>query len=239
MAKEMIAKLDLHGEVAPKAAALWVRAALHSYANAHEAPDKEAALAELAAATKTVIDSWPDKPEADDARIALGQASLVQGKPAEALQAFEQVNQRSLRYPLALLVAAQTHLRLMDQEQKKPMADAQVVARELAAARQQLEKSVQLLGSETPSDPGAASQALETRLLLAQVYLIGGEPPKAIELLQPIVDALKDAAPPQLDPTTVKAFSTAVKAYAATDNWPRLAAAWPACSWSAARTIRR
>ena len=81
---------------------------------------KDAALAELAAATKMVIDNWPDKPEADDARIALGQASLVQGKPAEALAAFEQVNQRSLRYPLALLVAAQTHLRLMDQEQKKP-----------------------------------------------------------------------------------------------------------------------
>ena len=85
LAKEMIAKLDPRGEVAPKVGALWVRAALHGYATAHEAPAKEAALAELAAATKLVVDNWPDKPEADDARIALGQASLVQGKPAEAL----------------------------------------------------------------------------------------------------------------------------------------------------------
>ncbi len=178
-----------------------------------EAPAKEAALAELTAATKMVIDNWPDKAEADDARIALGQASLVQGKPAEALRAFEQVNQRSLRYPLALLVAAQTHLRLMDQEQHKSTVDPDAVAKELAAARQQLEKSIELQGKETSTDPGAASQALESRLLLAQVYLLVGDPPKAIELLQPIVDALKDAAPPQLDPTTVKVFSTAVKAY--------------------------
>ena len=220
LAKEMLGTLDLHGELAPKLGALWVRAALHGYATASEATAKEAALAELTAATKMVVDNWPDKPEADDARIALGQASLVQGKPAEALAAFEQVNQRSARYPLALLVAGQTHLRLFDQEQKKTNADPEVVAKELTAARQQLEKSVELLGKEPPADPQAAAQGLETRLLLAQVYLLGNEPPKAIELLQPMVDALKDAAPAALDATTVKVFSTAVKAYAAAGQLP-------------------
>jgi hypothetical protein len=219
LAKEMIAKLDPHGELAPKLGAVWVRAALHGYATS-ETSAKEAALAELNAATQQVVENWPDKPEADDARIALGQASVVQGKLAAALEAFEQVNQRSLRYPLALFVAAQTHLRIMEQEQKKANADPDVVAKTLAAARERLEKSIQLQGNEPPADPGAAAQSLETRLLLAQVYLLVGEPPKAIELLQPIVDALKDAAPAQLDATTLKAFSIAVNAYAAAGQLP-------------------
>ncbi|HEY1786257.1 MAG TPA: hypothetical protein VGG30_11935 [Pirellulales bacterium] len=220
LAKEMIGKLDMHGELAPKAGSLWVRASLHGYATSSEPAAKEAALAELTAATKLVVENWPDKPEADDARIALGQASLVQGKPAEALAAFEQVNQRSARYPLSLLVAAQTHLRLLDQEQKKSNADPAVVAKELAAALQQLEKSVELQGKEPPADPQTASQSFETRLLLAQVYLLSNESPKAIEILQPMVDALKEAAPAALDPSTVKAFSTAVRAYAVVGQLP-------------------
>jgi cellulose synthase operon protein C len=219
LAKELLPKLDQRGELAPRVAALWVRAALSSLATAADAPAKEAALTELAAATKTVIDSWPDKPEADDARIALGQASLVQGKPQDALAVFEQVNGRSLRYPLSLLVAAQTHLRLLDQEQKKPTPDPAAIAKELSTAQQQLEKSVDLQGQAGASDPAAAPQLLETRLLLAQVYLVAGEPAKASALLQPIVDTFKDAAPAQLDQTMIKAFSAAVRAYATTGKF--------------------
>ncbi|HEX4143027.1 MAG TPA: hypothetical protein VHY91_05715 [Pirellulales bacterium] len=220
LAKELLAKLDLHGELAPKVGAVWVRAALHGYATASDAAAKQAALTELTAATKLVVDTWPDKAEADDARIALGQASLVQGKPAAALEAFEQVNQRSPRYPLALLVAAQTHLRVLDQEQKTSNPDPDVVAKELAAARQQLEKSIELQSKETPTEPSAVQQLFETRLLLSQVYLLVGEPPKAIELLQPIVDSLKDAGAPQLDATAIKAFSIAVNAYVAAGQLP-------------------
>ena len=42
--------------------------------------------------------TWPAKPEADDARMALGQASIVGGKIDEALAAFEKVNPKSERY---------------------------------------------------------------------------------------------------------------------------------------------
>ena len=52
-----------------------------------------------------------------------------------------------------------------------------------AAARKHLE------GAHGVPARSAAAQALETRLLLAQVDLIAHEPAKAIELLRPIVDS--------------------------------------------------
>ncbi len=84
VAKPLLEKVDRRGD--------WLRAwppcgsvpAPHSFATAQDQGAKDAALEELTEATKMVIDAWPDKAEADDARIALGQASLVQGRPRGA-----------------------------------------------------------------------------------------------------------------------------------------------------------
>src|SRR5262249_13725258 len=55
--------------VAPAAASLAVSAALSLYAKAQ---DKQASLARLERLARQAIERWPDRPEADDARIALG-----------------------------------------------------------------------------------------------------------------------------------------------------------------------
>ncbi len=107
---------------------------------------------------------------------------------------------------------------LLDAEQHKPNhGDAETVKKELAAARQQLEKSVELQG--TPADPTAVgSVSSRPSSGLAEVDLMSGDAAKAAELLQPIIDGFQQAAPGPLDPTQLKAFSAAVRAYATTNQ---------------------
>ena len=76
-------------DVAPSAASLGVSCALSIYQSAE---DKDAAMKKLTAISDYTIKTWPDKAEADDARIALGQASLMQQDFAKAIEVFENVN---------------------------------------------------------------------------------------------------------------------------------------------------
>ncbi len=108
------------------AAALAVSAALSNYARAK---DKMAAFKQLEAIASETIERWPDKPEADDARIALGQASLVRGDAVAALAVFENVDPRSARYPAAMQLAGQTHWRLYLIERNKGAAGRRGQAR--------------------------------------------------------------------------------------------------------------
>ena len=79
-------------------------AALNLYA---EAPDdkKPAALEKLTRLAEFTEKNWPDRPEADDARMARGQAKLVVGQVREAIDVFERVNPKSARYGVAMCLA--------------------------------------------------------------------------------------------------------------------------------------
>ena len=89
---------------AAQASALAVSAALNLYDDAPE-DKKPAALERLMELAKFTETNWPDLPEADDARIARGQAKLVVGQVRQAIDIFERVNPRSERYPLAMYSA--------------------------------------------------------------------------------------------------------------------------------------
>ena len=95
--------------VAPMASAFAVQTALSRFATAG-ADQKRSALAELEELVKQTIAAWPQRPEADDARMALGQAQAVMGKMTEALEVFEHVNPKSPRYPMALYLAGRAVL---------------------------------------------------------------------------------------------------------------------------------
>ena len=104
---------------APMAGSLAVSAALNLYAAAPEGK-KTAALERLKKYARLTEEAWPGKPEADDARMMLAQADLVQGKIDEALAGFEKIDPRSERYPNALLLAAETYFRRWLAEKEKP-----------------------------------------------------------------------------------------------------------------------
>ncbi len=212
-------KIDPKSETAGKLAALKVHIILRRYAASKDQAEKEKLLAELTDAAAAVIEKWPDKPAADDARVAMAQAAMVQGKTADAVSQLESVNPRSDRYPLALYMAAQGHLRLWNGEKQKAPAErkADVMKQESEKAIEDLEKSVEL---QTKNAEGqmVPAQLIEAELVLGQIYLETNEAKKASDLLQPVVDSIKASKPEKLDATMLKVFNTAVKACVATGD---------------------
>ena len=207
--------LNPKGEIAAKLATLRVYIILKRYGKATDQKDKAELLEQLQTAAKKVIDGWPDKSTADDARIALAQASMVQGKTQEGVEQLENVNPRSEQYGKALYMAAQGHLRLWKSEKDKEAGKA-----EAQKAINDLEKSVEIQAKAAQGGQ-ASQQLMEAQLIMGQVYMELNEPQKAAAVLQPMVDSVKAHKPERLDPTMVKLFNTAVRASVATGDMAR------------------
>jgi hypothetical protein len=204
---------------APMAGSLAVSAALNLYAAAPEGK-KAAALERLKKYARLTEEAWPGKPEADDARMMLAQADLVQGKIDEALAGFEKIDPRSERYPNALLLAAETYFRRWLAEKEKPEksrnkgqmdADLDHALKNLNASLRLQEKKAE------PGEPPSRSM-IETQLLLAEIKLNTGNAEEAAALLQPLVDAVTASQPEEVDNTIVRIYAGAVRAYLAQDN---------------------
>lgn len=208
---EQIAHEQPETPLAPRASSLAVAAALSLYARAQ---DKQAALARLEKIAHEVIERWPERAEADDARIALGQASLVRGDLPQAVEVFERVNPRSQRYPSAMYLAGQTHWRLY--LAKRPKAADPDEAKQIAVERDKAEEQlrISLAGQRKDAEPGKplSRQMLETQLLLAELKADAGQEQQAAELLDPLVQWIGKEKPSPLDHTLMRVFIAAIRA---------------------------
>ncbi|MGD0656184.1 MAG: hypothetical protein ABSA16_17750 [Thermoguttaceae bacterium] len=205
--------------IAPQAGSLAVSAALNLYSAAPK--DKKAeALKRLKKYASLAEDSWPGRPEADDARMMLAQADLVQGKIDEALAGFEKIDPRSERYPNALLLAAETYWRRRLAEMEKPEGSrnkGQMDA-DLDRALRNLETGLKLQQKKVVPGEQLPRPLVETQLLLAEIKLGGGDAREAAALLQPLVDAFAAAKPEEADNVIVRIYAGAVRAYLALDD---------------------
>ncbi|MGD9720427.1 MAG: hypothetical protein AB7O59_06655 [Pirellulales bacterium] len=211
------------GALAPQAAALSVSAALALYARAE---DKPTALARLDGLAAQLLKRWPDKAEADDARIALGQASLVRGELDQAAAAFEEVNPRSLRYGAAMFLAGQTNWRRYLIAKSRPGAAVQnsALAAQRATAEQQLRTSLDHLQQPAQSTPAAADQVTDAQLLLAEVQLEAGQAAEAAALIEPLAAAVRQAKPKPLDNNQLRILLASARADAASAKFEQVAA---------------
>jgi hypothetical protein len=205
--------------VAPQAGSLAVSAALNLYAAAPEGKKAEA-LKRLKKYARLAEDSWPGRPEADDARMMLAQADLVQGKIDEALAGFEKIDPRSERYPNALLLAAETYWRRRLAEMEKPEGGrnkGQMDA-DLDRALKNLNAGLKLQQKKVVPGEQLPRPLVETQLLLAEIKLGGGDAREAADLLQPLVDAVAAAKPEEADNVIVRIYAGAVRAYLALED---------------------
>jgi len=161
--------------------------------------------------------NWPDRPEADDARIARGQAKLVAHEVREAIDIFDRVNPKSERYPLAMYRAGQNYAALYWMEKKKPekSRNNDLMTADRDKAIQRLEAGLSVLRREVEPDKPLPKHFADLQLLLAEIRSEGGETKQAAALYQPLVDAIKAEKPKNLDETTVRVFLGAVRAYTA------------------------
>ena len=189
-------------------------AALNLYA---EAPDdkKPDALEKLTKLAEFTEKNWPDKPEADDARMARGKAKLVVKQVREAIDVFERVNPKSARYGLALCLAGESYWQLYVQEKLKPAArDSKQMAADRAKAVERLSAGLDILRRQ--ADPGGPSPSfIAAQMLLAEIRLEGGDAKGAAALYQPLIDLVRDEKPQTLDEDTLRVFLGAVRAYCA------------------------
>ncbi len=211
--------------IAAQASALAGIAALNLYVDAPE-DKKPAALERLIKTTEFTEKNWPDRPEADDARMNRAQAKLVAREIREAIAIFDRVNPKSERYPLAMYRAAQNYAALYSLEKRKPenARDAKQMADDRAKAVERLESGLAAIKKQTEPDKAAPKTTADTQLLLAELRLEGGEAKEAAALYQPLVDAIKAAKPQSFDETTGRVFLGAVKAYSALGDFDRAGA---------------
>jgi tetratricopeptide (TPR) repeat protein len=204
--------------LAPPAASLAVSAALALYARAS---DKQAAFAQLDEIAEDMIRRWPDKAEADDARIALGQASLVRGEYAAACAAFEEVNPRSARYAAAMFLWRRY---LIGRSNAGSTAELEALIPQRDKAEQQLRASLELHRQAAGANPALADQVTDAQLLLAELQLEAGRPGEAAELVGPLAEAVASGQPKPLANTQLRVLLAAARAQAALEQFDKLAA---------------
>ncbi len=191
-----------------------------------KADDKDAAIKRLEGVVELLVKNWSGRPEADDARIALGQARLFKGDTQAAMDAFRQVTATSARYPTVLYVLGQVYWRtyLAERRKAETSRDVALMKDSLAKTRKHLEEAVELMRKgirADAADPG--SQLTEAQLLLAEVMLEGREYRQAVALLDPLVMKIKALKPSMIDKATFGTFITAVRAHLAIGEADRAA----------------
>ncbi len=209
-AAQSIVTVRPDGVMAPAASSLAVSTALAAYVRSS---DKQTGLAQLTKIANDTVARWPDRPEADDARIALGQAELVQGNLTAAVEAFEHVNPRSLRYGAAMFLAGQTNWRLyLAAKVKAAESDQVAIVAQRAKAEQQLRASLESQRKDAEPGKPPPRQLLDTQLLLAELLLEAAQPKEAAELTDPLVLAIRAEKPAPLDNTHLRVFLATVRA---------------------------
>ncbi|MGW8256082.1 MAG: tetratricopeptide repeat protein, partial [Thermoguttaceae bacterium] len=198
---------------APRSASLAVCAALNLYIAA-PADKKTAALDSLKEFARFTENTWPGSPEADEVRMMLAQARLVEGKMVEALSIFEKIDPRSDRYPNALYLAGETYWRRRMLEAAKPAAkrnQAQMDA-DRAKAISKLEASLRLQQRKNNPHQPPSRTLVETQLLLAEIMLSDGKPSQAVDLLQPLLETLSASPADNMDNLFVRIYVCAIRA---------------------------
>ncbi len=208
-----LAKENTSYAKAPAAASLAVNIALYLYGQTRDA----AAMDRINEATELLLKQWPQHAEADDARIAKGKLKLLQAPPdyKGAIETFTSVNPASDRFPTALQLAGQTHWIVYINEKKKgDAAKPDVAQTNRQKTIELLEKSLVAFGKVENGGAALAQSLQDAQLLLAEVHMEGDKIDEALQLLQPMVDALKAKPPAGMDKTTLRILVNSMRAYA-------------------------
>ncbi len=214
--------------LAPAAASIAVQAALRLFAMAEPA-DRAAALERVEKVAKFTEDKWPEKPEADDARVARGQTCIIRGNVEEAIAVFEKVNPKSERYAVALHWAGVTYWRraLMERQKPENARNNEQIASDRQKAAERFSQSLELQQKTLEAGKPLPSQMIDTSLALGEIRLDENKPEEAVKLLAPLVELKKEAkgggGEGGVDNTTLRIFVGAVQAYTAVNDFEKAA----------------
>jgi hypothetical protein len=182
------------------------------------------ALKRLEAACDYLTGHWPDKAEADDARVTLAKAAMVRGDWQEALARLNRVNPQSNQHAYAISLVGQVHWQMDRQEksaheQNAPREHLELAEKSLRSGLAELEKKA---GSEAdPEHSNTPEHIQDATLLLAEVLLETNHGAEAAGLLMPRVAQFKSTPQPaadNLEPATLRLFLLAMRACGMSGN---------------------
>jgi TolA-binding protein len=193
-----VARRYPQSDLAPQALEIALAALAGAY-NRDPAPVRITDLDRLVNLAQYAVDTWPKSPQADAARMTLGQVALGRGLYRDAAETYEAVGTASKDRLDALVQAGDARWRLGLQLRAKGQADeadaqaksAQALLEQALAARRD---------ANTPlTDPGLVANLNA----LAEIHRASSRPRDAIALLQPAATALGDA-PISGEPATLR-----------------------------------
>jgi len=201
-------------KTAPLAASLAVGGAMKLYGASRGSPNEAPALDHLQKICAFAIETWPETAEADDARIALGDIETTKGNMDKAITAYENVNSASDRYAVAMFKGGRLHFFLFMTDKKLP-PEKQTKAGDRELAIKDLTQSLVAETKALTNKDTLTPSMIETKLLLAEIFLEGNEAPKSVEQLNPVFDDLKANKPKALDASNLRICLAAVRSYLA------------------------
>lgn len=205
-----IIKENPNDPLSPQAGALKVQAALQVY---QTAKDKAEPLSKLKLVADEVIRQWKTRPEADDARIALGQAMLSTKDMDGALLHFDGVQKESERFPQAQFFSGTVYWQKYFAAKANKAADPKQVAALRTQATDRISASVagqekQLKGTELQ----LPRLLTEARLLKGEMELEAGKFAEAQALLDPLAQTLVTTKPEGLGQSELRLMIAAMRA---------------------------
>ena len=202
-------KENANDKVGPQAGALQVQAALQMYG---AAKDKAEAYVKLDAMAQTIIAKWPTRPEADDARISLGQASTVAGDLAKALSIYESVNAQSDRFAQSLYYAGNLYWKQYDTAKRGATPNEKTLAELRTKALDRITRSVDGQQKQLKAGDQAPALLIQARVLLGEMALEAGNAAEAQKHLDPLALTIVALKPPGLDPLMMRQVLGALRA---------------------------
>jgi tetratricopeptide (TPR) repeat protein len=168
--------------LAPKATVIGMHAMTESY-NTYREIDRVSDLDRLVDMARYTVETWPDRDEADDARINLGIIAQGRGRYEEAVEAFGSVRDRSSRWADAQTQLGVAHWSLGRMDERSG---------DQAAGAAESKKAVEILqgalktrrdAGTSSTDPNLIGNACELAFVLTEL----GKPADALAILEPIV----------------------------------------------------
>jgi tetratricopeptide (TPR) repeat protein len=171
--------------MAPKATEIAIASLYEAYSTYRDI-DRNSDLERMIDIAKYAIATWPEKDEADAARLTLGQIDHGLGKYPEAIAVFESVGPKSPRW-----IEAQTRVGASHWEQSQVLrrkGDEKGADGEVAKALARLNAALKARreAGAVPTDQGLLDNICD----IADVQLRTGKAPQALKLLEPAAGAV-------------------------------------------------
>ena len=201
-------------KLGPPAAVLAINGSLFLCSSA-TAADRPAAEKQLNSIVKFTLDTWPNRAEADDARIALGSLKMANRDPEGAIAAYDKVNPASERAAKSQSLAAKAHRLIYAMARQANKLDDAAKAHQ-TQSRTQFEQA--LAAASKSSKPEDELVVSECRLNLAEMHLEAGEVDAAIAMLTPLETKIRELNPESLDNAQLRTLLSAIRGHSVKKN---------------------